>query len=116
MSGGRALTGLWTDEIEAVDHIVRQQIRDNARWLMDEPKHLADAFFWDLEYAQTLYDDFGRLVSHVWPPDPRPSFPAPAGRITFWRGQWVRGEHGPRPYIKDDAGRRWLLDGSGDVA
>lgn len=23
---------------------------------------------------------------------------------------------GPRPYVQDEAGRRWLLDGSGDVA
>ncbi|MCA3700831.1 MAG: hypothetical protein IOB84_13745 [Brevundimonas sp.] len=60
----------------------------------------------------TIADEFelDRRVSIVGWDWPR------RGYVTTWRGIPVEDEHTGRPYLPDEHGRRWLLDGSGDVA
>ena len=48
------------------------------------------------------------VIAHV--------LPVPEGRAGRFYGYPIHDGATPRPYIEDEAGRRWLLDGSGEAA
>lgn len=85
--------------------------------------NLADRFFEALETSRAFHADIAASRAKFnLPPlaEPPLQFPATPGMISCLRTDeglaYVQDEHGPRPYLLDTQNRRWLLDGSGDVA